>query len=71
MKDILHMDRLGKCFHQKTPSTGFEGSRWDCLVEWIQGGLSKSMCSRYGMADPKEIRNELKPKLPLKYTVLK
>lgn len=31
MKDILHMDGSGKCFHQKAPSTGFERSRWDYL----------------------------------------
>lgn len=67
----LQMDRSGKCFYQRAPSTGFERSRWGYLVEWIQGGLSKFMRSSYGMAGPEEVNNELNPKLSLRYLVLK
>lgn len=67
----LQMDRSGKCYHERAPSTGFQRSRWDCLVEWIQEGLSKFMDSSCGVAGPEEVNNELNPKLPLRYLVLK
>lgn len=67
----LQMDSSGECFHQRAPSTGFESWWCDHLVEQIQGNISKFMCSSYSMAGPDEVNNELKPKLPLRYLVLK